>query len=141
MNISEIARLTGLTSKTIRFYEQKLLISAPQRAENGYRSYNDGHVAELQLIKRAKLIGFSLDECRALLDLSRNPDRHSAVVKQHALDKLAEIDTKIAELQAMKKTLSALTQACPGDMSSQCPILTALSGERAAVPCSEHHDG
>ncbi|WP_087021365.1 Cu(I)-responsive transcriptional regulator [Thaumasiovibrio subtropicus] len=138
MNISEVAKRTGLTTKTIRFYEQKALITAPERAENGYRAYHESHVAELSLIKRAKLVGFSLDECRALLSLSRDPQRSSADVKQHALDKLSEIDERIHELEAMRTTLQALTQQCPGDGSPQCPILSALSDNEVVLsgkPC------
>ncbi len=136
MNISDVASRTGLTTKTIRFYEQRGLISAPERAANGYRFYKDNQVAELLLIKRAKLIGFSLEESRALLALSRDPKRSSAEVKQHALGKLAEIDEKIAELEAMKMTLGALTQQCPGDNSAQCPILHALSEGDDQVLCA-----
>nr|WP_086941064.1 Cu(I)-responsive transcriptional regulator [Thaumasiovibrio occultus] len=129
MNISDVAKQTGLTAKAIRFYEQRGLIAPPHRADNGYRDYNAAQVAELVLIKRAKLIGFSLDECQALVALSRDPERSSADVKQHALEKLAEIDQRIRELKAMKQTLTDLTQQCPGDSSPCCPILKALSTE------------
>ncbi|GAA4882684.1 Cu(I)-responsive transcriptional regulator [Ferrimonas pelagia] len=134
MNISEVSQRTGVSPKNIRFYEQRGLLTPPERADNGYRAYVETHVAEILMIKRARLIGFSLDECQSLLALSRDPHRSSADVKQHALDKLAQIDSKIAELEAMRTTLSALTQQCPGDASPQCPILTAL-GES---PCNKH---
>ncbi len=127
MKINEIARLTGLTPKTIRFYEQKGIISEPARAENGYRAYGQKHINELQMIRRSRLVGFSLDECQALLEMSRNPNMRSADVKRKALEKIAEIDEKIMELQAMKTSLHTLADACPGDDSACCPIIDALS--------------
>ncbi|AMG31279.1 Cu(I)-responsive transcriptional regulator [Grimontia hollisae] len=127
MKINDIAKVTGLTPKTIRFYEQKGIISEPARLENGYRAYSQQHINELQMIRRSRLVGFSLEECRTLLDMSRNPNRRSADVKQKALDKIAEIDEKIQELQAMKTSLKSLASACPGDDSACCPIIEALS--------------
>ncbi|MGF1770551.1 Cu(I)-responsive transcriptional regulator [Enterovibrio makurazakiensis] len=127
MKINEVARITGLTAKTIRFYEQKGVISEPDRSENGYRAYSEQHINELQMIKRSRLVGFSLDECQSLLDMSRNPNRRSADVKQKALEKIAEIDEKIIELKAMKASLKSLANTCPGDESACCPIIEALS--------------
>ncbi|KXF79864.1 Cu(I)-responsive transcriptional regulator [Enterovibrio coralii] len=127
MKINEVARLTGLTTKTIRFYEQKGVISEPHRSENGYRDYGDRHISELQMIKRSRLVGFSLDECQELLEMSRDPNRRSADVKQKALEKISEIDEKIKELQAMKTSLKTLASSCPGNDSACCPIIEALS--------------
>lgn len=129
MKIQQVAEKTGLTSKTIRFYEQKGLITPPHRADNGYRDYGEQHVSELQMIRRARLVGFTLDESGDLLALSRDPSLRSADVKARAESKLVEIDEKIAELAAMKTTLHALTQACPGDGDAQCPIIEALRGD------------
>ncbi|CAH0534149.1 hypothetical protein VST7929_02051 [Vibrio stylophorae] len=126
MKIGEVAKQTGLTTKTIRFYEEKGIVSAPERQDNGYRDYRDVHLQALLLIKRARMIGFSLEESGALLALSRDSGRTAADVKAKAEQKLVEIDRKIDELMAMKTTLQALTQACPGDGQSQCPILDAL---------------
>ncbi len=81
MNISEIAHKTGLTSKAIRFYEEKALITAPMRGDNGYRYYQQKHIDELMLLRQAKEVGFTLEECRELLRLFHNPRRHSADVK------------------------------------------------------------
>ncbi|SIN97336.1 Cu(I)-responsive transcriptional regulator [Salinivibrio sp. ES.052] len=129
MKIQQVAEKTGLTTKTIRFYEQKGLITPPHRAENGYRDYREQHVSELQMIRRARLVGFTLEESAGLLALSRDPSLRSADVKARAESKLVEIDEKIAELAAMKTTLHALTQACPGDGDAQCPIIEALRGD------------
>ncbi|PSU04927.1 HTH-type transcriptional regulator CueR [Photobacterium aquimaris] len=127
MSISDVAKQTGLTAKTIRFYESKGVISAAPRGVNGYRYYNTEHIAELLLIKRSRMIGFSLDECQQLLALSTNPDRQSRDVKQKALQKLVEIDHKIEELKQIKLTLAALTEQCPGDKNSACPIIDSLT--------------
>ncbi|MGF1703640.1 Cu(I)-responsive transcriptional regulator [Photobacterium makurazakiensis] len=126
MNISEVAKLTGLTAKTIRFYEDKEAISPPSRAENGYRQYSQKHVDELHLIRRSRLVGFTLDESRELLDFSRDPKRRSADVKVKAEQKILEIDEKINELRQMKQTLEVLTKQCPGDEGAECPIIEGL---------------
>ncbi len=94
MKIQQVAEKTGLTSKTIRFYEQKGLITPPHRADNGYRDYSKQHVSELQMIRRARLVGFTLDESADLLALSRDPSLRSADVKARAESKLVEIDEK-----------------------------------------------
>ena len=127
MNISEVAKLTGLTAKTIRFYEGKGLLTEPKRGSNGYRLYSNKHVDELVLIRRSRLVGFSLDECQGLLMLAKNPNRRSADVKSKTLDKVAEIDIKIKELTEMKQTLLSLAESCPGDEGAECPIINGLS--------------
>lgn len=127
MNISEVAKLTGLTAKAIRFYESKGIIKEASRGANGYRQYTQHQVDELLLIRRSRLVGFSLDECQELLNLSNNPNRRSADVKQKTLEKVSEIETKIEELERMKKTLLELADACPGDDSNDCPIIKGLT--------------
>ncbi|MGR5151647.1 Cu(I)-responsive transcriptional regulator [Photobacterium swingsii] len=141
MNISDIAKKTDLSTKTIRFYEDKGIISSPQRASNGYRRYNESHIAELNLIRRARLVGFTLDEAKALLGLSRDPQRKSADVKEKALEKLVEIDHKIAELQQMKHTLETLTNQCPGNEGAVCPIIEGLQNPLFASSscCDKKH--
>ncbi|WP_072054313.1 Cu(I)-responsive transcriptional regulator [Aliivibrio fischeri] len=127
MNISEVAKLTGLTAKAIRFYESKGIIKEASRGANGYRQYTQHQVDELLLIRRSRLVGFSLDECQELLNLSNNPNRRSADVKQKTLEKVSEIETKIEELERMKKTLLDLADTCPGDDSNDCPIIKGLT--------------
>jgi MerR family copper efflux transcriptional regulator len=75
MKISDVAKKTGLTSKAIRFYEEKKLVTAPLRTENGYRSYTAKHIEELMLLRQARQVGFTLDECRELLTLFHDPAR------------------------------------------------------------------
>lgn len=134
MYIHEVAKLTNLTAKAIRFYEEKGLIHAPSRNANGYRQYGMQHIEALNLIREAREIGFSLPECEQLLSLYRNPHRRSADVKAQTLAKISEIDQQIIRLQQMRAKLSSLAAQCPGDDSEDCPIINSLSG---AVCC--HH--
>ena len=128
MNISDVAKKTGLTSKAIRFYEEKGLVTPPLRSENGYRSYNQQHLDELTLLRQARQGGFNLEECRELIFLFNDPSRHSADVKRRTLEKVAEIERHISELQGMRTQLLALADSCPGDDSADCPIIDNLSG-------------
>lgn len=98
MNISDVAKKTGLTSKAIRFYEEKGLVTAPIRTDNGYRSYSARHIEELTLLRQARQVGFNLDECRELVALFNDPARHSADVKARTLQKVADIEKHISEL-------------------------------------------
>lgn len=128
MNISDVAKRTGLTSKAIRFYEEKGLVTAPLRSENGYRSYSQKHLDELTLLRQARQVGFNLEECRELVNLFNDPARHSADVKTRTLQKVADIEKHIIELQAMRQQLLVLAESCPGDESADCPIIDNLSG-------------
>ncbi|QIZ52048.1 Cu(I)-responsive transcriptional regulator [Dickeya zeae] len=128
MNISDVAKKTGLTSKTIRFYEEKGLMTAPLRCENGYRSYDLHHIEELTLLRQARQVGFTLEECRELVTLFNDPMRHSADVKARTLQKVQDIEQQIEELKSMRQRLLALAESCPGDSSAECPIITQLAG-------------
>ena len=126
MNISEVAKLTNLSTKSIRLYEDKGVISAPLRSENGYRSYEKKQIKELGVVAKARSAGFSLDECRALVELADNPCRESADVKAKALSKLEEVNKKIEDLLVIQKTLKEWVEQCPGDSNSHCPIIDSL---------------
>ncbi|RRZ93655.1 Cu(I)-responsive transcriptional regulator [Erwinia sp. 198] len=128
MNISDVAKKTGLTSKAIRFYEEKGLLTAPSRGENGYRHYTNKHLEELTLLRQSRQVGFSLEECREMLLLFHNPQRHSAEVKARTLNKVAEIEAHISELNLMRERLLALAASCPGDEGADCPIMNNLAG-------------
>ena len=84
MNISDVAKITGLTSKAIRFYEEKGLVTPPMRSENGYRTYTQQHLNELTLLRQARQVGFNLEESGELVNLFNDPQRHSADVKRNA---------------------------------------------------------
>ncbi|MCA0270787.1 MAG: Cu(I)-responsive transcriptional regulator [Proteobacteria bacterium] len=129
MNISEVAERAGLPPKTIRHYEEIGLVR-PLRAENGYRQFCDSDLHKLAFLGRARSLGFSLDDCRSLLELYEDHGRASADVKALAGHHLTEIDRKIEELIAMRRTLAHLVDCCAGDGRPDCPILDNL----AAVP-------
>ena len=128
MNISDVAKKTGLTSKAIRFYEEKGLVTPPLRSKNGYRSYTQQHLDELTLLRQARLVGFNLEECGELVELFNDPARHSADVKKRTLEKVAEIEQHIVQLQEMRQQLLTLAESCPGDEGADCPIINNLAG-------------
>ena len=128
MNISDVANKTGLTAKAIRFYEEKGLVTPPVRGANGYRNYTQKHLDELTLLRQARLVGFNLEECGELVNLFNDPARHSADVKSRTLQKVADIERHIQELEGMRRQLIDLAAACPGDDSADCPIIDNLSG-------------
>lgn len=128
MNIGEVATRSGLPAKTIRYYEDIGLIR-PQRGANGYRRFRPQDAQKLAFLKRARGLGFSVEECRVLLSLYEDETRASADVKRIAQTHLAAIDARLAELQAMRETLSHLVSACAGDARPDCPILADLSAD------------
>lgn len=127
-SIKQAAEKTGLPAKTIRYYEDIGLVT-PMRAANGYRAFRETDLHKLHFLSKARGLGFSIDDCRRLLELYADCDRASADVKALAKDHVAQIDLKIAELQAMRKTLMHLIANCAGDDRPGCPILSELSGE------------
>ena len=131
MNIGAAARQSKLPPKTIRYYEEIGLLKA-DRAANGYRDYSEDDIHRLRFVQRARSLGFSVDECRQLLSLYSDRERASADVKAIALEKLGEIDRKIAELTALRHTLGHLVETCHGDSRPDCPIIDGLSGKPAS---------
>ena len=126
MNIGEVAKMADLPIKTIRYYEEIGFIQ-PKRSANGYRSFRESDVHKLAFLGRARSLGFSIEDCRALLQLYENDTRASADVKQIAQEHLTRIDAKVKALQAMRNTLSHLIEACAGDDLPTCPILSDLA--------------
>lgn len=126
MNISEAGRRAGLPPKTIRFYEDIGLI-APARMDNGYRDFSEEDLHRLAFLRRARALGFTVEECRQLLGLYHDKTRSSADVKRLAREHLQRVDAQLAELEQMRATLAHLIDACSGDQSPNCPILADLS--------------
>lgn len=129
MNIGEAADASGVTAKMIRHYESIGLLETPPRTEGGYRRYDARAVHTLRFVRRARNLGFSLDEIRGLLSLWHDRARASADVKALALRHLDELDTRIAELTAMRDTLRGLAESCSGDDRPDCPILSDFARE------------
>lgn len=128
MNIGEAAELSGLPPKTIRYYEDIGLLRA-SRQGNGYRDYGPSEIHKLRFLARARSLGFSIEDCRSLMSLYEDRHRASADVRTLAETRIAEVEAKIRELQAMRATLSRLVHACHGDDRPDCPILEDLAGE------------
>lgn len=136
MNIKDVAERAGLPAKTIRYYEEIGLIR-PLRGANGYRQFRDSDLHKLAFIARARGLGFSIEDCRALLALDEDRARASADVKSLAHGHLRQIAAKIDELRAMQATLTRLVDCCAGDQRPDCPILEELAGgpaEFARIP-------
>jgi Cu(I)-responsive transcriptional regulator len=127
-NIGEAAAATGVSAKMIRDYEKLGLIPAADRSFAGYRLYADADLHRLRFIRRARTLGFSMKQIAELMALWNDRARPSAKVKQLALSHVGELDAKIAELQAMQRTLRALASNCHGDARPDCPILDDLAG-------------
>ncbi|SMR81619.1 Cu(I)-responsive transcriptional regulator [Aliiroseovarius halocynthiae] len=125
MNISDAAKHTGLPAKTIRYYEEIGLVTPP-RDTNGYRVFGETELHKLTFLARARALGFAVKDCRTLLALYEDQSRASADVKRIARTHLNEIEAKIADLIAMRDTLSHLVQACAGDDRPDCPILKGI---------------
>ncbi len=129
MNIGQVARASGVPSKTIRYYEEIGLIARAARSSGNYRVYGDPDVQTLRFIQHARGLGFSVEEVGALLALWRDRARSSAQVKALAERHLRDIDRKIAEMASIRATLEQLTARCHGDDRPDCPILDDLAGE------------
>jgi Cu(I)-responsive transcriptional regulator len=131
MNVAEAAKFAGLTPKAVRFYESEGLVQPP-RAANGYRVYDEGDINRLRFLSRARSLGFSLEECRRLLDLYDDKERSSAEVKTLTEVRMEEIDRRIHELREIRKALMRLASNCHGDERPDCPILEDIAGPMAA---------
>lgn len=126
IGIGQLAKRTGVSVDTIRYYERNRLVSPTRRLASGYRRYGEAELKRLRFICRAKALGFTLAEIRELLSLSS--ERNVARVKRTAERKLADIERRIDELGRIGAGLRVLVQACPGSgRAESCPILNALS--------------
>jgi MerR family transcriptional regulator, copper efflux regulator len=135
MTIGQAAKSSAVSAKMIRHYESIGLLPKAQRTKAGYRLYDENDVHTLRFIQRARSLGFPLETIRTLLALWRNRRRSSAQVKDLALKHVADLDRKIAEMQAMVRTLKHLAHNCHGDERPDCPILDdlAFSSQRSEI--------
>ena len=128
MKIGELASLSGLSIDTIRFYEKQGLIPPPQRTDSNYRVYDADTPRRLIFVRKARDLGFTLQEIGQLLALSEDGHAGAGDVKERAQTKLGELDRKIAEMQEMRRSLEKLVRACSGrGKRRDCPILAALA--------------
>lgn len=126
MNIGQAAKQTGLSAKMIRYYESIQLLPAAGRSQSGYRQYSQQDLQRLAFIKRARDMGFGLEEVGRLLTLWQDRERASADVKALAAGHIAELERKISELSSLRDSLQDLMQRCHGDARPDCPILHGL---------------
>jgi Cu(I)-responsive transcriptional regulator len=133
MNIGAAARASGVSAKMIRHYEDIGLVARAKRSAAGYRSYGGNDVHELRFIRQARGLGFSIKQIAALLGLWRDQRRPSGKVKTLALAHIEELEARIAEMLAMKRTLQELASRCHGDERPECPILDGLAANETAA--------
>lgn len=129
LTIGKLARQVGLGVETLRYYERRGLIAPQRRTDSGYRLFHADARKRLRFIRRAQALGFSLDEIAELLSLSDRPSASAAEVKRLARAKIADIESRIRDLERMKSALAKLEVQCPGHAGTtgECPILAALS--------------
>lgn len=127
LTIGQLAKRADVGVETVRFYERQGLLAEPDRKPSGYRQYDEEVVQRLQFIRRAKELGFTLNEIKDLLSLRLDPSTTCADVKRRAEEKIDDIEAKVLTLQRMKKALVKVTNACRGRGAlSECPILECL---------------
>lgn len=125
--IGHLARATATKVETVRYYERIGLLAAPGRTQGNYRAYGTEALSRLSFIRRARDLGFSIDQVRELLDLAAQGQRDCGSVDAMATGHLAEIDRKLADLAALRRELSTLISSCRGGAISDCRILEALA--------------
>lgn len=127
MNIGQAAAQSGLPVKTLRYYEEIALVSPKRCTGNDYRDYSDSDVEHLRFLQRARAVGFSLEVCRELLGLYRDPQRRCSQVKALVLEKIRQVEMQMNELNALRSTLTELADGCAGDESTDCTIIQTLA--------------
>jgi MerR family copper efflux transcriptional regulator len=141
MNIGQASKASGVSSKMIRYYEQIGLIQPAHRTDSSYRTYVDNDVHTLRFIRRARDLGFSVEQMKTLLALWRDRDRASADVKAIAMEQIAELERKAAAIAEMTKTLKHLASNCHGDGRPDCPIIEGFSGGKGAIDKAPAKEG
>ena len=127
MNIGEAAKKSGLSVKTVRYYDEINLIKPIKNRATNYRHYTTADLAKLQFIGKARRFNFSIKECKELLSLYENQNRSSKEVRNLTLTKIAEIDLKLTELENLREQLSHLVNCCKGNERPECPIIDELA--------------
>ncbi|MGK6321058.1 MerR family transcriptional regulator [Sphingomonas sp. DT-204] len=127
LSIGDLARATGTKVETIRYYERIGLLPAPARTEGNYRSYGREHLGRLSFVRRARDLGFPLDQVRDLLGLADERDRSCEAVDAIARQHLAEVDRKIADLTALRSELAEVIGRCRRGTIADCRIIESLA--------------
>ncbi|WP_027172240.1 Cu(I)-responsive transcriptional regulator [Methylobacterium sp. 10] len=138
VTIGVAAKATGVSAKMIRYYEETGLLPPADRTASGYRLYGEEDLHTLRFVRRARDLGFSVEDIAGLLALWQDRGRASAQVKALALHHVADLRRRIAELEAMARTLASLADHCSGDSRPDCPILDDLAADHAPDPRWPH---
>ncbi len=137
--IGEAARRAGVSARMVRHYESLGLVAGVARTDSGYRQYTASDVHGLRFIRRARDLGFSMEEIAGLLALWQDRGRASSQVKRIAQEHIDDLNERIAAMQAMQRSLQTLVSCCQGDDRPDCPILDDLAGEETEVPAHTAH--
>ncbi len=131
MTTGQLADAAGVATDTVRYYERRGLLAEPRRTPGGYRDYGPDALRRLRALRRAQALGFTLDEADTLLALSRDAHADAAAVRERAVEKIADLDTRIAEIQRTRDALAQLADACGGADATraECPVLRALADD------------
>ena len=127
LTIGDLSRATNTKVETVRYYERIGLLPAPPRSAGNYRSYGAAELGRLSFIRRARDLGFSLDQVRALLSLSDDGTRDCAGIDRIAKEHLRAVDRKLADLNALRRELKAVINSCDGGTVAECRIIEALA--------------
>lgn len=138
--IGELSRRTGCNIETIRYYERAGLLPQPTRSAGGHRMYGTAHLMRLSFVRRARELGFTLDEVRALLRLVEERDRPYAEARDLAARHLEDVRARIADLRRMEAALEGTLACCADGASPECPLIEALfrNGERPPQTARRH---
>ena len=134
MRIGTAAEQAGVNVQTLRYYERRGLLPRPPRRRSGYREFPDDAVRVVRFIRRAKDLGFTLDEVEELIALRNDARRDRSRVRAVAEKRVRQVERKIAELEAMKKALNHLVHCCRAGATLECPIIEALDGRAGTAP-------
>lgn len=129
LTIGALSKRTGCNIETIRYYERIKLFPAPARSEGGHRNYGNGHLKRLGFIRRARDLGFTIEEIRALFRLVDERDQPCAEVREVAFKHLQDVQVKISALRSMERALKTMVVECGGSNKPDCPLLEALFNE------------
>lgn len=129
MTIGVLADAADVSVDTVRYYERRGLLAEPRRTAGGFRDYDEAALRRLRALRRAQTLGFTLDEAADLLALSRDQRADAAAVRERTVEKIADLDARIAELERTRDALQELADVCGGshDTRAECPILRALA--------------
>lgn len=132
LTIGRLSAAAGVNLETVRYYERIKLMPPPARTASGHRAYEKGHIRRLVFIRRARELGFSIEQIRALLALSEPTRASCAEVREIARAHLDEVQAKLADLAKLKRILAETVARCSSDPAPSCPVLDILTTQERA---------